>query len=138
MLNCTKILTDQLGFSEEKLAFLAGFGRFVSGLRPTHKTLMCVGAATVTCMLVGLTVKSLKKSGKSNHNGNGYKNGNGSEDDDLAACKMKRMSINIVSGSQINPNMPVMGMDNDTLPPQDPLQVDQGLGEQDTIAIISK
>ncbi|XP_017030127.1 uncharacterized protein [Drosophila kikkawai] len=135
MFNYTKILAEQLGFPEDRLAVLAGFGGFVGGLRPAHKALMCVGAATVACMLVGLTVKSLKKRGKAS--GNGNKNDKGLDDNDEATgCKRQRMSINIVSGSQLGPNVEAMGMDKDTLPPQDPLQVDQGLGEEDTIAVI--
>ncbi|XP_032307950.1 uncharacterized protein LOC6505295 isoform X1 [Drosophila ananassae] len=43
-------LTEQLGLAQ---------GTF-NGLRPSQKAVMYVGAATVACVMVGLTVKSLR------------------------------------------------------------------------------
>ncbi|XP_017055028.1 uncharacterized protein LOC108097319 [Drosophila ficusphila] len=61
-------LTDQLGllppFSPSglgALGHLGSLGNNLGNLRPAHKALMCVGAATVACVVLGLTVKSLKK-----------------------------------------------------------------------------
>lgn len=105
-------LTEQLGFPEDALAAL---GDLVGGLRPAQKAIVCVGAATVACMLVGLTVKSLKK----RDNGSGKGKG----------CSPKRMPIDILGGSQ-DADME----QEDTWPPQDLLQVDQGFGEMDDIA----
>ncbi|XP_017104736.1 uncharacterized protein [Drosophila bipectinata] len=44
------ILTEQLGLAQ---------GTF-NGLRPSQKAVMYVGAATVACVMLGLTVKSLR------------------------------------------------------------------------------
>ncbi|XP_017086401.1 uncharacterized protein LOC108118300 [Drosophila eugracilis] len=57
-------LTDQLGLlpglSPVGLGNLGNLSNNLGNLRPTHKALMCVGAATVACVVLGLTVKSIK------------------------------------------------------------------------------
>ncbi|XP_016971783.1 uncharacterized protein LOC108039333 [Drosophila rhopaloa] len=70
-------LTDQLGLlpglSTSGFSGLGGLGNLgnlsnlgnnLGNLRPAHKALMCVGAATVACVVLGLTVKSLKGRGR--------------------------------------------------------------------------
>ncbi|XP_016942514.1 uncharacterized protein [Drosophila suzukii] len=71
-------LTDQLGLlqglSPKGFGGLGGLGNLgnnlgnlgnnLGNLRPAHKALMCVGAATVACVVLGLTVKSLRGRGR--------------------------------------------------------------------------
>ncbi|EDX01277.1 uncharacterized protein LOC6524310 [Drosophila yakuba] len=54
-------LTDQLGLLPVLTpSGLAGLRSNLGNLRPAHKALMYVGAATVACVVLGFTVKSLK------------------------------------------------------------------------------
>ncbi|XP_016952118.1 uncharacterized protein LOC108025932 [Drosophila biarmipes] len=58
-------LTDQLGLLQGlSPKGLGGLGNNLGNLRPAHKALMCVGAATVACVVLGLTVKSLRGRGR--------------------------------------------------------------------------
>ncbi|XP_026837912.1 uncharacterized protein LOC113564520 isoform X2 [Drosophila erecta] len=64
-------LTDQLGLLPRltprgfgglgSLGNLVSLGSNLGNMRPAHKALMCVGAATVACVVLGLTVKSLQR-----------------------------------------------------------------------------
>lgn len=60
-------LTDQLALLPKvapkglgRLGSLENLGNNLGNLRPAHKALMCVGVATVACVVLGFTVKSLK------------------------------------------------------------------------------
>ncbi|XP_033172258.1 uncharacterized protein LOC117148769 [Drosophila mauritiana] len=60
-------LTDQLAILPRVapkglggLGSLGNLGNNLGNLRPAHKALMCVGVATVACVVLSVTVKSLK------------------------------------------------------------------------------